>query len=143
MKRCENGHALAGGASECGVCGARAARRLRSSDAKQTRQLKRQALAETQQLHREKNERWRSREESERTAAESVAARALMLDCPHCGAAKSVTRRLVEQKQGISGGKAAGGLVTGGWSLFVTGLSRKQIVNQLECASCGMLWHVA
>lgn len=66
-----------------------------------------------------------------------------MFDCQHCGAAQTATRRLVDNNQGISGGKAAAGLLTGGMSLFVAGINRYAKVNEFKCRACGTKWHIA
>lgn len=63
--------------------------------------------------------------------------------CQFCHQAGGVRVRLVQRKQGISGGKATGAVVTGGISLFATGLSRKQQMRHLTCSSCHMEWDVA
>lgn len=63
--------------------------------------------------------------------------------CPHCQVRGLVTRSLVTRKQGVSGGKATGAIVTGGASLFVTGLSRKQQMSRMTCGNCGQGWDVA
>lgn len=49
----------------------------------------------------------------------------------------------VTQKQGISGGKATGAVLTAGFSVLATGLSRKQEVTECKCGNCKMVWHVA
>lgn len=61
--------------------------------------------------------------------------------CQHCQKTGSVTVRHVQQKQGVSGGKATSAILTGGVSLFAVGLSKKGWVNELTCSSCGMTWH--
>ncbi len=43
-------------------------------------------------------------------------------------------------KRGVSGGKATGALITGGLSIFATGLSRKQDVVEARCSNRGMSW---
>ncbi|HWA67172.1 MAG TPA: hypothetical protein VG899_12490 [Mycobacteriales bacterium] len=48
--------------------------------------------------------------------------------------------RRIRQKKGISGGKAAGAVLTLGVSMLATGLSRKEWVNVMRCANCGMKW---
>lgn len=63
--------------------------------------------------------------------------------CPHCQTVGSVTAREVKQKQGISGGKATGAVLTGGVSMLATGLSRKQKVTEMKCSNCKTVWHVA
>jgi len=62
--------------------------------------------------------------------------------CPHCRREGSVVTSQVQQKRGVSGGKATGAVMTGGMSLFLTGLSRKQTVTQLRCGGCGVTWTV-
>lgn len=66
-----------------------------------------------------------------------------LLTCPHCHIAGFVDQREVKTKQGISGGKATGAVLTGGISLFATGLSRKQKVTEMRCTKCKTVWHVA
>jgi hypothetical protein len=65
------------------------------------------------------------------------------LRCPHCGAVGRVKTKRVKTKQGISGGKAAGAVLTAGFSVLATGLSRKQDVTEMRCKACKMVWHVA
>lgn len=60
--------------------------------------------------------------------------------CPHCRETGSVVTRRTTSKQGISGGKAAGGVLTGGASVLFTGLSREQSVIASICTACGMEW---
>lgn len=62
--------------------------------------------------------------------------------CPHCQVTGRVTTQDTTSKRGISGGKATGAFLTGGWSLLVTGLSRAQSVRAAQCANCGMKWVV-
>lgn len=62
--------------------------------------------------------------------------------CPHCQTKGQVTARVGTAKRGVSGGKATGALLTGGTSLFATGLSRKQVVTQMFCGNCGTSWVV-
>lgn len=63
--------------------------------------------------------------------------------CPYCQTRGAVTVHEIKQKKGISGGKATGAVLTLGWSLLATGLSRKEKVAQLHCANCGMTWNAA
>lgn len=63
--------------------------------------------------------------------------------CPHCQSRGTVTATTVKRKQGISGGKATGALLTGGVSLFATGLSRKQQITRMKCGKCRVEWDVA
>jgi hypothetical protein len=61
--------------------------------------------------------------------------------CQQCQTRGRVTTRQVTLKNGISGGKATGALLTGGLSLLATGLSRKEDATKAECANCGSVWH--
>ena len=63
--------------------------------------------------------------------------------CPHCQTAGKVTSREVKQKQGLSGGKVTGAVLTGGISMLGTGLSRKAKVTEMKCGNCATVWHVA
>ena len=63
--------------------------------------------------------------------------------CPHCNAIGTVTTKMVKMKKGISGAKATGAILTGGISIFATGLSRKEKVTEAHCAACGETWHIS
>jgi hypothetical protein len=63
------------------------------------------------------------------------------LVCSHCGERGAVHTKPVSLKKGVSGGKAVAGLMTGGLSLFATGLSRKERVTEAWCGNCESLWH--
>lgn len=76
------------------------------------------------------------------SAAAGKASREALV-CPHCQTAGQVTSRAVTVKKGISGGKATGALLTGGLSLGLTGLSRKEGVTERHCGKCRSTWHVA
>ena len=65
------------------------------------------------------------------------------IKCPHCGTVGQVKTKKIQQKQGISGGKATGAVLTAGFSVLATGLSRKQEVTECKCKVCKMVWHVA
>lgn len=60
--------------------------------------------------------------------------------CPHCGNRGGVIAKRVKAKKGISGAKATGFILTGGWSLLATGLSRKEWVTDAKCKKCGSQW---
>lgn len=60
--------------------------------------------------------------------------------CPHCGLVNSVRTKRVEKKSGISGGKAAVGMMTGGVSLLATGISGKEKKTRAYCSSCKNSW---
>jgi hypothetical protein len=60
--------------------------------------------------------------------------------CPHCQTKGSVMTEQTKMKQGISGGKATGAVLTAGISLLAVGLSRKQKVTKARCTTCGAEW---
>jgi hypothetical protein len=60
--------------------------------------------------------------------------------CPHCQTKGNVWTERIKMKQGISGGKATGAVLTGGLSLLAVGLSRKQKVTQATCRTCASGW---
>jgi uncharacterized Zn finger protein len=62
------------------------------------------------------------------------------LVCPHCQTKGKVHARVLKRKRGISGAKVMWGLMTGGRSLMVTGLSRKERLTQAHCDHCGSTW---
>jgi uncharacterized paraquat-inducible protein A len=62
------------------------------------------------------------------------------LICPHCQAKGMVRTRQEDMKTGISGGKATAAVLTGGFSLLATGLSRTQQVTAARCGECGSAW---
>lgn len=61
--------------------------------------------------------------------------------CPFCQNTNCVRIKRIEKKTGISGGKATGALLTGGVSLLVTGLSKKEKVTEAYCSKCKQTWH--
>lgn len=60
--------------------------------------------------------------------------------CPHCSVKGMVRTRRVKQKKGVSGGKATAALLTGGFSMLVTGLSRKEKGTLAYCENCRNQW---
>ena len=60
--------------------------------------------------------------------------------CPHCQTKGTVSTEQAKMKQGISGGKATGAVLTLGFSMLATGLSRKQKVTKASCSGCGSEW---
>ena len=62
------------------------------------------------------------------------------LVCPHCQMKGQVRTHMVERKRGISGGKATAAVLTLGWSMLATGLSRKETVTQATCDACHSQW---
>jgi hypothetical protein len=62
--------------------------------------------------------------------------------CPHCQIRGKISRKEIKKKKGISASKLIAAPLTGGNSLFVVGLSRKDTYTQLTCGSCKMVWVV-
>jgi hypothetical protein len=60
--------------------------------------------------------------------------------CPQCQTKGHVRTLPTKRKAGISGAKATGAVLTLGWSLLATGLSRKQQVTHAHCDNCGSTW---
>ncbi len=63
--------------------------------------------------------------------------------CPHCGVRGRVRTKQVKRKVGVSGGKATAAVLTVGFSILATGLSRKQKVTEASCANCLTTWTIA
>lgn len=55
---------------------------------------------------------------------------------------RKVRTKGVKVKKGISGGKATGAVLTAGFSILATGLSKKDKATQVHCGNCNMTWHV-
>lgn len=62
------------------------------------------------------------------------------LICPHCNEKGKVHQNQDSKKSGISGGKATAVILTAGFSLLATGLSRKEKVTTNYCANCNSKW---
>jgi len=62
------------------------------------------------------------------------------ITCQQCGSVGTVTTKEMKKKSGISGGKATAAVLTGGFSILATGLSRKDKVTQMHCSACGVTW---
>ena len=60
--------------------------------------------------------------------------------CPQCQTTGRVSTLLTKRKKGVSGAKATGAVLTLGWSLLATGLSRKEQVTQAHCGNCSSTW---
>lgn len=60
--------------------------------------------------------------------------------CPHCQERGSVRTSKVSRKKGVSGSKATGALLTAGFSLLITGLSRKEEETEARCSNCSAVW---
>jgi len=65
---------------------------------------------------------------------------AAALVCPHCQTQGQVRTKAITQKKGVSGGKATAAVLTGGFSMLATGLSRKEKMTQARCSRCGSTW---
>lgn len=90
---------------------------------------------------------WREEIAAQRAASPTPSQRSVspiygrsQIVCPHCQVRGHVHCETVKSKQGISGGKATGAILTGGVSLFATGLSRKKKVTQAHCSNCQSTW---
>jgi hypothetical protein len=62
------------------------------------------------------------------------------LVCPQCQTRGEVRTKVVKRKKGVSGAKATGAVLTLGWSLLATGLSRKEQTTQAHCGKCKSTW---
>ena len=60
--------------------------------------------------------------------------------CPHCQVRGQVKTKQGKQKKGVSGGKATAAVLTMGFSVLATGLSRKEKVTEAKCGNCGQRW---
>jgi hypothetical protein len=60
--------------------------------------------------------------------------------CPHCQSIGKIRTKEVNQKKGVSGGKATAAVLTGGLSLLAVGLSRKEGTTQAHCDKCSNTW---
>jgi len=74
------------------------------------------------------------------TQNKEAAKGAEQLVCPHCHTRGTVTGKSGISSKGVSGGKAAGAVVTGGLSVFATGLSKNERVRKLTCSKCNSTW---
>lgn len=62
------------------------------------------------------------------------------LVCPHCQTKGQIHAIPKKRKKGISGAKATGAILTFGFSMLATGLSRKETLTQAHCDNCDMTW---
>ena len=60
--------------------------------------------------------------------------------CPQCQTKGQVNVKNVKRKKGVSGGKATAAVLTVGWSILATGLSRKEHETQASCGNCSSVW---
>ena len=67
---------------------------------------------------------------------------AAQMVCPHCQVRGQVHTKRVKVKRGISGGKATGAVLTAGFSILATGLSRKEAATQATCNNCRVTWMI-
>lgn len=98
-----------------------------------------QKLQETANSHREVA---KSLEVSEGSFSLVMArgARNKQIFCPHCQVTGKVHTKVGKHRAGISGGKAAAGLLTAGTSLIVTGVSRREMRTAAYCDNCKSEW---
>ena len=83
---------------------------------------------------------WREVQRAARTPQSSASTGASQIVCPMCQERGYVRCKTVKTKKGISGGKATGAILTGGFSLLATGLSRKTKVTEAFCSNCRSTW---
>ena len=60
--------------------------------------------------------------------------------CPQCQTKGLVHTKPFDKKNGISGAKATGAILTGGVSLLLTGLSGSDYVTKAHCDNCNTDW---
>jgi len=77
-----------------------------------------------------------------RMRAEAARPPSPQIVCPHCQVKGQVVAHPVVTKDGISGAKATGAILTGGASMLGTGLSRKSAKTRMVCGNCGTAWLV-
>ena len=97
---------------------------------------------ERAQYQKQHAEYWRNREAAQREE-KALRERGPLNPwtiCPHCQTKGTVRTRKVDKKKGISGAKATAAVITGGTSVLVTGLSRKEKLTQAHCENCGSDW---
>ena len=63
-------------------------------------------------------------------------------NCQYCNGVGTVVVQQMKRKKGVSPGKIAGAVVTGGISLVGTGVAKKVWMNQLTCTAWQMRWFV-
>ena len=80
------------------------------------------------------------RAQAEAQKVERFGAKNAAMICPHCQSRGSVRTKQVTNKKGVSGTKAAGAVLTLGWSLLATGLSRKEQATRAHCDACQNEW---
>ncbi len=81
------------------------------------------------------------RQASQQAKGQDAETRQRKLLCPHCQETGHVTTRRVDRKKGVSGGKAAAALFTGGLSMLAVGLSRREAETEAKCGNCGSVWY--
>ncbi|HEX4495326.1 MAG TPA: hypothetical protein VIE43_06640 [Thermoanaerobaculia bacterium] len=62
------------------------------------------------------------------------------LICPHCQTKGRVHARRISVAAGISAEKATAAVLTGGYSVLATGLSRTADRTQAACEACSSVW---
>lgn len=60
--------------------------------------------------------------------------------CPSCHEKGHVRTEITTVKSGLDGGKATAGILTGGATLPLTGLSRDDLVQRRTCGNCASIW---
>lgn len=62
------------------------------------------------------------------------------IECPYCHKVGGVTTRPARRVKGVSGVKTTYGILTGGMSLMLTGISRAEWVTRARCKNCTATW---
>jgi hypothetical protein len=60
--------------------------------------------------------------------------------CQHCHSRGQIRTRPVVLKKGVSGAKATAAVLTAGFSILATGLSRKENATSAWCGTCRNSW---
>lgn len=101
---------------------------------------KREAILERRQEEREKRHEAERRIEAERYANGKYGTVSPEMICPHCQVKGHVRTKKVVRDNGVSGGKAAAAVLTGGISILATGLSSHKLSTQAFCGNCKNTW---
>lgn len=97
---------------------------------------KKNQIAKDAQMQKE--ERWQAQKRL--YAQQEYGAINLSMVCPHCQTKGSIRTKRITKKTGVSGGKAAAAVVTGGLSVLAVGLARKEASTQAHCDNCSNTW---
>ena len=65
------------------------------------------------------------------------------LVCPHCQTKGNVTTQMTIRKGSTSATKIVSGILTGGLSFLVTGISKKHMITEAYCLNCDTKWIIS